>query len=147
IANKNCAQDVKILVQQLKDMQRAEALDGNEVFRPWGSYEVLKGSNGFQVKRLCIKPGGRLSLQLHNHRAEHWVVVRGVAKVTLGEKEFNLHENESTYVPKETKHRLENDGEEPVEIIEIQTGSYLGEDDIVRFDDCYGRVSEGKKPE
>ncbi|MFC1681553.1 phosphomannose isomerase type II C-terminal cupin domain, partial [Pseudomonadota bacterium] len=110
------------------------------VFRPWGSYQTLDLQEGFQVKRLIIKPGASISLQLHHRRSEHWVVVRGQALVTRGDEVFRLGPNESTYIPKEIRHKLENDGDRDLEIIEVQTGDYLGEDDIVRFEDKYGRV-------
>ncbi len=113
-----------------------------EVFRPWGSYQGIDQGHRFQVKRLMVKPGAAISLQLHHHRAEHWIVVTGTALVTCGDQVFHLHENESTYIPIGEKHRLENPGKTPLEIIEIQSGSYLGEDDIVRFEDIYDRVQE-----
>ena len=109
------------------------------VYRPWGSYEVLDEGPGFQVKRLMVEPKAALSLQKHRHRAEHWVVVRGAARVTVGSRQYELGENESTYVPPGATHRLENAGESPLEIVEVQTGDYLGEDDIVRLSDDYGR--------
>jgi mannose-1-phosphate guanylyltransferase/mannose-6-phosphate isomerase len=123
----------------LKAGKREECRVHRRVYRPWGSYEGLDSGSRFQVKRLTVKPGAALSLQMHHHRAEHWVVVRGTARVTCGERVFNLHENESTYIRIGEKHRLENPGSIPLEIIEIQSGSYLGEDDIVRFDDVYDR--------
>jgi mannose-1-phosphate guanylyltransferase/mannose-6-phosphate isomerase len=107
--------------------------------RPWGSFYVLDESDTFKVKRIVVKPQGRLSLQSHRHRAEHWIVVSGTARVTRGEDSFLLTENESTYIPPGTKHRLENPGKVPLELIEVQSGGYLGEDDIVRYDDAYGR--------
>jgi mannose-6-phosphate isomerase-like protein (cupin superfamily) len=109
------------------------------VYRPWGSYEGMDAGERFQVKRLIVKPGAALSLQLHHHRAEHWVVVKGTAKVTRDDEVILLTENQSTYIPIGMKHRLENSGDVPLEIIEVQSGSYLGEDDIVRFDDRYNR--------
>jgi len=110
--------------------------------RPWGSYEGIDSGARFQVKRLSVKPGAQLSLQMHHQRAEHWVVVKGTARVTCGERVFDLQENESTYIPLGEKHRLENPGTTPLEVIEIQSGDYLGEDDIVRFEDVYDRVPE-----
>ena len=110
-----------------------------KVFRPWGWYSSIEIGENFQVKRIRVNPGAKLSLQSHKHRSEHWVVVKGKAKVNCGEKEFFLLENESTYIPKEIKHRLENTTTKPLEIIEIQSGMYIGEDDIERFDDKYGR--------
>ena len=139
VAPKNRVQDVKKLVQLLKERGRYEHSLHREVFRPWGSYDSIEAGGRFQVKRLKVKPGASLSLQLHHHRAEHWVVVRGTALVTRGDEQFLLSENESTYIPLGVRHRLENPGKVPLEIIEVQSGSYLGEDDIVRFDDTYGR--------
>jgi mannose-1-phosphate guanylyltransferase/mannose-6-phosphate isomerase len=133
---------VKEIVKHLKDEQRHEHRVHREVFRPWGSYQGIDEGPRFQVKRLTVKPGAQLSLQMHHHRAEHWVVVKGTALVTCGDQVFHLHENESTYIPIGEKHRLENPGKTPLEIIEIQSGSYLGEDDIVRFEDIYDRVQE-----
>jgi len=109
------------------------------VYRPWGTYESLVESDRFQVKRIVVNPGQQLSLQMHHHRAEHWIVVKGTARVTCGDNELTLHEDQSTYIPIGSKHRLANPGKIPLEIIEVQSGSYLGEDDIVRFDDSYGR--------
>ncbi|VAW62704.1 Mannose-1-phosphate guanylyltransferase / Mannose-6-phosphate isomerase [hydrothermal vent metagenome] len=139
VAHKDAAQNVKDIVETLKATGREEALVPHKVYRPWGTYECIDSEERHQAKRIMVKPGGRLSLQLHHHRAEHWIVVKGTAKVTCGEKEFIMSENESTYIPLGEKHRLENTGKIPLEIIEVQTGSYLGEDDIVRFDDVYGR--------
>ena len=139
VAPKSRVQDVKKLVLQLKERGRYEHSLHREVFRPWGSYDSLETGPRFQVKRLKIKPGAALSLQLHRHRAEHWVVVAGTARITRGEELFLLEENESTYIPIGVQHRIENPGIIALEIIEVQSGSYLGEDDIVRFDDAYGR--------
>jgi mannose-1-phosphate guanylyltransferase/mannose-6-phosphate isomerase len=139
VANKARVQEVKDVVKALLAGGRSEAVLHRKVYRPWGSYEGLAEEAGFQVKRIIIKPGAALSLQLHHKRAEHWIVVRGTATVTCGERVFELQENQSTYIPMETKHRLENRTGEPVTLIEVQCGSYLGEDDIVRFDDVYGR--------
>ena len=133
-------QDVKPLLEELKKRGRSETDTHVKVYRQWGSYEALVLGERFQVKRIIVNPGGILSLQMHHHRAEHWVVVRGTAKISVGEKELVLKEDESTYIPLGVRHRLENPGRIPLEIIEIQTGSYLGEDDIVRFEDTYGRV-------
>ena len=121
-------------------MWRSEALNHKRVYRPWGSYESLVESGRFQVKRIIVEPGQQLSLQMHHHRAEHWIVVKGTAHVTCGEQEIMLREDQSTYIPLGTKHRLANPGKIPLELIEVQTGSYLGEDDIVRFTDVYGRA-------
>jgi mannose-1-phosphate guanylyltransferase/mannose-6-phosphate isomerase len=141
VTRRGSSQGVKALVEKLKQQGRPEIAALKLVVRPWGSFESLDSGPGFQVKRLTVNPGGKLSLQLHHHRSEHWVVVSGVAQVTCGDKEFTLRENESTYIPVETRHRLENRGSEPLHVIEVQSGSYLGEDDIVRFDDVYGRVT------
>ena len=139
VASQDQAQDVKSIVNQLKSSGRIERTFHQKVYRPWGYYEGLDAGPAFQVKRLGVNPGASLSLQLHHHRAEHWVVVNGIATVTVGEKVFDLNPNESCYIPLETRHRLQNLTEEPLEIIEVQSGSYLGEDDIVRFEDNYGR--------
>ncbi|MBK6277806.1 MAG: mannose-1-phosphate guanylyltransferase/mannose-6-phosphate isomerase [Gammaproteobacteria bacterium] len=140
VANKDSSQDVKHVVAHLKLEGRGEAITHKRVYRPWGSYESLVESDRFQVKRIIVNPGQQLSLQMHHHRAEHWVVVKGTARVTHGEQETMLGEDQSTYIPLGTKHRLANPGVIPLEIIEVQTGSYLGEDDIVRFNDVYGRA-------
>ncbi len=140
VANKNHTQNVREIVEWLKEAGREESKTHRRVYRPWGDYEQLDAGEGYQVKRLTVKPGAALSLQLHHKRAEHWVVVRGRAKVTRNEDTLYLNENESTYIPIGTKHRLENPGPEPLEVIEVQSGSYLGEDDIVRFEDRYNRT-------
>jgi mannose-1-phosphate guanylyltransferase/mannose-6-phosphate isomerase len=140
VAHKDKAQDVRAIVERLKSDGREEYRSHRCVYRPWGSYEGIDNGPRFQVKRLSVKPGARLSLQMHHHRAEHWVVVKGTALVTCGDETFSLHENESTYIPIGETHRLENPGNIPLEVIEIQSGSYLGEDDIVRFEDVYDRV-------
>ncbi len=139
VAPKNRVQDVKELVNSLKRAGRSESAWHREVFRPWGSYDSVDDGERFQVKRLSLKPGGILSLQMHHHRAEHWIVVQGTARVTCGEKTFLLSENESTFVPVGATHRIENPGKVPLHIVEVRSGSYLGEDDIVRFEDNYGR--------
>jgi mannose-1-phosphate guanylyltransferase/mannose-6-phosphate isomerase len=139
LADKTRVQEVKQIVEGLESQGRSEVALHAKVNRPWGSYQSIDGGSRFQVKRITVKPGGRLSLQKHSKRAEHWVVVRGVARVTIGDKSFTLGENESTYVPLGSVHRLENPGTEPLDLIEVQTGSYLGEDDIVRLEDVYGR--------
>jgi mannose-1-phosphate guanylyltransferase/mannose-6-phosphate isomerase len=139
VAHKDQAQNVKEIVSRLKASKRSEYLMHRRVHRPWGSYEGVDAGERFQVKRLIVNPGASLSLQMHHHRAEHWVVVKGTAKVTRGDEVVLLSENESTYIPIGTKHRLENPGTIPLEIIEVQSGGYLGEDDIVRFDDRYNR--------
>ena len=139
VAPKERVQDVKELVAMLKKSGRSESAWHREVFRPWGSYDSIDHGERFQVKRLSVKPGGILSLQMHHHRAEHWIVVQGTARITCNDKTFLLAENESTYIPVGAKHRIENPGKVPVHIVEVQSGSYLGEDDIVRFEDSYGR--------
>jgi mannose-1-phosphate guanylyltransferase/mannose-6-phosphate isomerase len=139
VAPKDRVQDVKALVDAVKKSGRTEHLLHREVFRPWGSYDSIDFGDRFQVKRLMVKPGGVLSLQMHHHRAEHWIVVSGTARITCDDKVFLLSENESTYIPVGSKHRIENPGKVPVHIVEVQSGSYLGEDDIVRFEDNYGR--------
>ena len=139
VANRHRVQDVKRIVTRLRSEGRSEASLHHRVYRPWGSYESLVVSERFQVKRIIVNPGGTLSLQMHHHRAEHWIVVRGTAEVTCEERTFMLGEDESTYIPLGNRHRLANPGKIPLELIEVQTGSYLGEDDIVRFEDKYGR--------
>jgi mannose-1-phosphate guanylyltransferase/mannose-6-phosphate isomerase len=139
VAAKDHAQDVKKLVESLKTDERSQYKSHRKVYRPWGCYESIDGGDRFQVKRITVKPNASLSLQMHHHRAEHWVVVRGTARVTSGDKQLLLSENQSTYIPVGVKHRLENPGTIPLELIEVQSGSYLGEDDIVRFEDDYGR--------
>lgn len=142
VADKKQAQEVKKIVEQLKAKNRSEHLTHRLVYRPWGSYEGIDLGERFQVKRITVNPGSSLSLQMHHHRAEHWIVVSGTAEVTCGEKVFLLTENQSTYIPIGEKHRLVNPGTVPLELIEVQSGSYLGEDDIVRFEDEYGRSGE-----
>ena len=139
VAPKDRVQDVKKLVFRLKEQGRYEHSLHREVFRPWGSYDSIENGPRFQVKRLKVKPGATLSLQMHHHRAEHWIVVAGTARITRGDEVFLLEENQSTYIPVGVRHRIENPGKIPVHIIEVQSGSYLGEDDIVRFEDRYGR--------
>ena len=133
------SEDVKSLVTRLEKADRGERELHREVFRPWGSYDSIDAGERFQVKRLVVKPGAQLSLQLHNHRAEHWIVVQGVARITRGTELFDLYPNQSTYIPLGVKHRIENPGKVPLHLIEVQSGDYLGEDDIVRFEDVYGR--------
>ncbi|MGF6371286.1 mannose-1-phosphate guanylyltransferase/mannose-6-phosphate isomerase [Paraburkholderia sp. RAU6.4a] len=139
VANHSSVQDVKKIVGRIKREKGTEADYHRKVYRPWGCYDSIDAGDGFQVKRITVKPGGRLSLQMHHHRAEHWVVVRGTARVTRGDESFLLSENQSTYIPLGQVHRLENPGKMPLELIEVQSGSYLCEDDIVRFEDNYGR--------
>jgi len=143
VAPMDQVQDVKALVSRIKNEGRSEHLLHREVFRPWGSYDSIDFGDRFQVKRLTVKPGASMSLQLHHHRAEHWIVVSGTARITRGEEVFLLEENQSTYIPIGTRHRIENPGKIVLHMIEVQSGSYLGEDDIVRFEDIYGR--EGTK--
>ncbi|MDY1546808.1 mannose-1-phosphate guanylyltransferase/mannose-6-phosphate isomerase [Luteibacter sahnii] len=140
VARRDASQHVKNIVEQLKSAGRSEHDLHRVVRRPWGSYDSLEAGERFQVKRIMVKPGASLSLQMHHHRAEHWIVVKGVAEVTCDDKVFLLAENQSTYLPLGSRHRLRNPGKVPVELIEVQSGSYLGEDDIVRFDDVYGRA-------
>jgi mannose-1-phosphate guanylyltransferase/mannose-6-phosphate isomerase len=139
VAHKDRVQQVKDLVARLKRDSRTQATWHRKVYRPWGSYDSVDAGARFQVKRIVVKPGAALSLQLHHHRAEHWIVVSGTARVTCDDRVFTLGENQSTYIPLGSKHRLENPGKVPLELIEVQSGSYLGEDDIVRFEDQYGR--------
>ncbi len=140
VAHRDAAQDVKHVVDQLKALGRSEHSLHRMVRRPWGSYDSLEAADRFQVKRIVVKPGASLSLQKHHHRAEHWIVVSGTAEVTCGDKVFLLSENQSTYIPLGSVHRLRNPGKVSLELIEVQSGSYLGEDDIVRLDDVYGRA-------
>ena len=141
VAHKDSVQDVKAVAQKLKAESRTEWEHHREVYRPWGKYDSIDSGDRYQAKRITVKPGAKLSVQMHHHRAEHWIVVSGTAKVTNGEKTFILSENESTYIPVGVIHALENPGKVPLEMIEVQSGSYLGEDDIVRFEDAYGRVT------
>ena len=140
VAHKDQVQRVKDVVEHLKGQSRTEHLHHTKVYRPWGCYEGIDHGDRFQVKRITVKPGEKLSLQMHHHRAEHWIVVSGTARVTCGDKVTLLAENESTYIPLGTTHRLENPGKLPLHLIEVQSGSYLGEDDIVRFEDIYQRA-------
>ena len=139
VTSRERSQDVKMIVDQLKADGRDEHMVHTVVHRPWGTYQTTDRGDRFQTKRIVVKPGEKLSLQKHHHRAEHWIVVQGTARVTCGEKVIDLHENESTFIPIGMTHRLENPGKIPLHIIEVQSGSYLGEDDIVRFEDTYGR--------
>ena len=139
VAPRSRVQDVKSLVARLKAAGRSETAQHREVYRPWGSYDSIDNGHRFQVKRLTVKPGATLSLQMHHHRAEHWIVVSGTARVTCEDKVFLLAENESTYIPIGARHRIENPGKVPLHIVEVQSGTYLGEDDIVRYEDSYGR--------
>jgi mannose-1-phosphate guanylyltransferase / mannose-6-phosphate isomerase len=139
VADRAQSQNVKMIVSRLGREQRGEQALHRKVHRPWGWYDSIDMGGRFQVKRIQVKPGASLSLQKHHHRAEHWVVVSGTAEVTNGDQVLVLTENQSTYIPVGTVHRLANPGKLPLEIIEVQSGSYLGEDDIVRFEDTYGR--------
>jgi mannose-1-phosphate guanylyltransferase/mannose-6-phosphate isomerase len=139
VARREDGDGLRRIVKKLKEVAPALTEDHLKVHRPWGSYQSLDQGERYQVKRIVVKQGGRLSLQMHHHRAEHWVVVRGTARVTIGDKVQVLHENESIYVPSGARHRLENPGKIDLELIEVQTGSYLGEDDIVRIEDDYHR--------
>ena len=140
VAGRNAAQDVSAVVERLERADRNEVTDHRKVYRPWGSYDSVHCGDGFKIKHLIVAPGQRLSLQAHRHRAEHWVVVRGTAQVTRDDETFVVFENQSTYIPRGARHRLENSGPVPLELIEVQTGTYLEEDDILRFDDAYGRA-------
>ena len=140
VAHKNHVQDVKKIVEQLKQDGRHEHINHREVYRPWGVYDSIDNGHRYQVKRITVQPGAKLSVQMHHHRAEHWIVVSGTAKVTNGDKTYLVTENQSTYIPIGQVHALENPGVIPLELIEVQSGSYLGEDDIVRFEDKYGRA-------
>jgi mannose-1-phosphate guanylyltransferase/mannose-6-phosphate isomerase len=139
VTTRSASQNVKIIVEELERRGRELHLSHRRVYRPWGSYDSIDSGPGFQVKRITVNPGAKLSLQKHAKRAEHWIVVSGVAKVTCDEDVFTLNANQSTFIPLGAKHRLENPGTEPLHLIEVQSGSYLGEDDIVRFEDSYGR--------
>lgn len=139
VAGKRGVQGIRQIVADLKAEGRSEATSHRKVHRPWGWYDSVDGGERFQVKRIVVNPGATLSLQMHHHRAEHWIVVKGTARITCGDEVFLLTENQSTYIPLGTTHRLENPGKFPLEMIEVQSGSYLGEDDIVRFEDTYGR--------
>ena len=140
VASRDRVQDVKAIVKQLKAADRQEAKHHAVVYRPWGSYETIALGDRFQVKRIVVKPKCKLSLQMHHHRAEHWIVVQGTAIVTKGDETLTLTEDQSTYIPLGTTHRLDNPGVIPLVLIEVQSGSYLGEDDIVRFQDDYNRA-------
>ncbi len=139
VANKNASQDVKKIVDRLKVAKRTETDLHREVFRPWGSYDSIDVGKRYQVKRITVKPNAKLSVQMHHHRAEHWIVVSGTALVRIGDREQMITENQSVYIPIGEVHSLENPGKVNLELIEVQSGSYLGEDDIVRFEDRYGR--------
>jgi mannose-1-phosphate guanylyltransferase/mannose-6-phosphate isomerase len=146
VTHRDSTQDVKKIVERLKASGRTESVTHRRVVRPWGSYEGIDQGSRFQVKRIEVNPGAQLSLQMHHHRAEHWIVVKGTAMVTNGEQQIMLTENQSTYIPLGVTHRLLNPGKIPLELIEVQSGAYLGEDDIVRFEDTYGRVPGADRP-
>lgn len=139
VSYKERVQDAKVIASQLREEGRSESELHREVYRPWGKYDSIDRGDRYQVKRITVNPGAKLSVQMHHHRAEHWVVVSGTAKVSIGDETFLLSENQSTYIPVGAVHALENPGKVPLEIIEIQSGSYLGEDEIVRLKDRYGR--------
>ena len=139
VSSKRNSQDIKNIVKKLKNANRSEPDSHRKVYRPWGYYDSIDLGKGFQVKRILVNPGAKLSLQKHRKRAEHWVVVKGIASITCGQKIFKLQESQSTFIPKGEIHRLENHEKKPLEIIEIQTGDYLGEDDIIRLEDNYQR--------
>jgi mannose-1-phosphate guanylyltransferase len=139
VSSKNNSQDIKNIVKKLNDTGRSESNSHRKVYRPWGYFDSLDSGENFQVKRILVNPGAKLSLQKHKQRAEHWIIIKGIAFITIGENTFQLKENESTYIPKGEIHRLENHGKKPLEIIEIQTGTYIGEDDIIRLEDYYKR--------
>ena len=142
VSAKDKVQDVKVIVEQLRADNRSEATLHREVYRPWGKYDGVDLGERFQVKRITVKPGESTSMQMHHHRAEHWIIVSGVAEVTCGDKVFLCTENQAAFIPQGSKHRIANPGKLPMEMIEVQTGSYLGEDDIVRFEDQYGRTDK-----
>ncbi len=144
VCSKDRVQDVKQVVDQVRERKGSEHLVHRTVHRPWGSYTVLEESEHYKIKRITVRPGGRLSLQMHRHRSEHWVVVSGTATVTNGDKVYDVHPNEGTYIPMTTRHRLENNGRIPLQIIEVQNGEYLEEDDIVRFEDDYHRTEKAR---
>lgn len=143
VGDRHRIQEVKSVAASIKSTGRSEAYAHRKVYRPWGAYDSIDNGPRFQVKRISVKPGASLSLQMHHHRAEHWIVVSGTAEVTRGEEVVLLGENESTYIPLGVVHRLRNPGKLPLELIEVQSGSYLGEDDIQRFEDIYGRKLVG----
>ncbi|MFK0088431.1 mannose-1-phosphate guanylyltransferase/mannose-6-phosphate isomerase [Pseudomonas sp. NPDC090755] len=145
VADKDKAQDVKLLVDRIKQDARSEATNHRMVYRPWGAYDSIDNGPRYQVKRITVAPGQKLSVQMHHHRAEHWIVVTGTAKVSIGDQQVLLTENQSTYIPVGVIHALENPGKIPLEMIEVQSGGYLGEDDIVRFEDRYGRVDSANE--
>ncbi len=140
VVHRDKSQDVKALVEKIRHRGRREIKEHRKVYRPWGAYDSVDNGERYQVKRITVKPGGKLSLQMHHHRAEHWIVVSGTARIRNGERDYLLTENQSTYIPVGEPHCLENPGKIPLELIEVQSGAYLGEDDIVRFEDIYGRA-------
>ena len=145
VSHKDSVQDIKAVVEMLKQGDRPEYLHHRDVYRPWGHYDCIDGGERYQVKRIRVKPGAKLSVQMHHHRAEHWIVVSGTARVTVDDNTFLVTENESTYIPIGAVHSLENPGKVDLDLIEVQSGAYLGEDDIVRFEDLYGRESGSGK--
>ena len=145
VADKSATQEVRKVVERLRTEGREEYRVHRKVHRPWGAYDVVHGGDGFKIKLITVNPGQRLSLQMHRLRAEHRTVVRGTAQVTRGGESFIISENESTFIPAQLRHRLENPGARPLELVEVQAGPYLGEDDIVRFDDVYGRAERDQR--
>ena len=141
VADQKNSQDVKKIVSILKDAEFKEGISHRRIYRPWGNYLSIVEDSDWQVKLINVKPGEKLSLQMHHHRSEHWIVVSGTAKAEIEDKVVNLSENQSTYIPLGSRHRLSNPGKIPLNLIEVQSGKYLGEDDIVRFEDKYGRIS------
>ena len=142
VANKKFSQELKNIVSIVNDKKLKEGKEHKKIHRPWGSYESLEEGNSWQIKKIKVNPGASLSLQLHNHRSEHWIIVEGIAKVQIDKNSKLLSKNESIYIPAKSKHRLGNPGDIPLILIEVQTGDYLGEDDIIRFDDLYGRITD-----
>jgi mannose-1-phosphate guanylyltransferase/mannose-6-phosphate isomerase len=142
VAPKNRSEEVKLLVEDLEKRNKKEVFEGIKTIRPWGSYTIIEEGNGYKIKKIIVDPKKRLSLQAHNHRSEHWVVIQGNAKIILDNEECYLKKGESLFVPKKAKHRLENPHHSFLEIIEVQNGDYLGEDDIIRYEDDYGRIKK-----
>jgi len=140
IAKRGSVQKVKHVVEELKRKKRIEVFEHRTAYRPWGECTILEDNPEYKIKRIVVKPGASIDLHIHHHCSKHWIVVKGTAKVTIGNKVMHIHENESVYVPKSTPHRLENPGEIPLEVIDVQNGEYVGEDDIIRLDDEYGRI-------
>ena len=144
VANKDCSQDVKQIVKDLNDLNLNDGREHKKIFRPWGNYISIAEDRTWKVKKISVKPYQSLSLQMHEHRAEHWIIVSGIAKVEIDQKIIILEANQSAYIPPRSRHRLSNNGESLLVIIEVQSGNYLGEDDIVRYEDIYGRITPDK---